>query len=54
MALRGLASQRLDPYAYMRPMYDAERRGAYQMNNSGGMSGGQRQLGRVALALGSQ
>ena len=54
MALQGLASQRLDPYAYMRPIYDAERRGAYQMNNSGGMSGGQRQLGRVALALGSQ
>lgn len=35
-------------------MYDAERRGAYQINNSGGMSGGQRQLSRVALALGSQ
>lgn len=53
-ALQGLAEQRIDPYSYMRPMYDAERRGAYQINNSGGMSGGQRQLSRVALALGSQ
>lgn len=53
-ALQGLAEQRIDPYSYTRPLYDAERRGAYQINNSGGMSGGQRQLGRVALALGSQ
>lgn len=53
-ALHGLAEQRIDPYSYMRPIYDAERRGAYQINNSGGMSGGQRQSSRVALALGSQ
>lgn len=54
MALQGMAQQRLNPYAYMRPMYDAERRGAYQINNSGAMTGGQRQASRVALALGSQ
>ncbi len=53
-ALQGLAKQRLNPYRYMRDMYDAERRGAYSINNSGGMSSGQRQANRVALALGSQ
>lgn len=53
-ALQGLSKQRLNPYRYMRDMYDAERRGAYSINNSGGMSGGQRQANRVALALGSQ
>lgn len=54
LALQGLAKQRLNPYRYMRDMYDAERRGAYSINNSGGMSSGQRQANRVALALGSQ
>ncbi len=54
LALQGLSRQRLNPYNYMRDMYDAERRGAYAINNAGAMSGGQRQANRVALALGSQ
>lgn len=53
-ALQGLSRQRLNPYRYMRDMYDAERRGAYAINNAGAMSSGQRQANRVALALGSQ
>lgn len=50
--LSTLASARINPYSYIRPLYDAERRGAYQINNSGNPIGKASQ--RVALALGSQ
>ena len=54
LGLRGLAGLSLNPNNYARPIYDAERRGLYNINQSGGMSGGQRQLSRLALALGTQ
>lgn len=53
-ALNGLAGLQANAYPLMQQMYDAERRGQYSINNSGGMTGGQRQNNRVALALGSQ
>lgn len=53
-ALNGLASQRYDIYPQLKEIRDAERRGDYAINNSGGMSGSQRYMARVANALGTQ
>lgn len=52
IGLNGLAGLRQNPYEYLRQMYDAERRGAYQIANSGNPIGKTNQ--RIALALGSQ
>jgi len=34
-------------------IYDSERRGNYSLNNQGGLTAGQRYIGRVAGAIGS-
>lgn len=52
LGLTGLAGLRQNPYEYLRQMYDAERRGAYQIANSANSIGKANQ--RIALALGSQ
>lgn len=53
-ALRGMASLRYDMYPELQAIRNAERRGAYAINNSGGLSGGQRVAARIANTLGTQ
>ena len=52
-ALNQMDSFRINPYAIARANADAERRAAYQVGNIGGLTGGQRGAGRIALALGT-
>lgn len=53
-ALRGLASLRYNMYPELQAVRDAERRGAYVLNNLGGLSAGQRAASIVANTLGTQ
>lgn len=52
-ALSIMAQNRISPYYAIKEALDAERRAAYRLNQSGGLTGGQKQKERVAMALGS-
>ena len=52
-ALSIMASNRISPYSAIKEALDAEKRAAYRLNQSGGLTGGQKQKERVAIALGS-
>lgn len=52
-ALNQMDSFRINPYVIARANADAERRTAYQIANTGGLTSGQRGAGRIALALGT-
>lgn len=52
-ALSIMAQNRISPYSAIKEALDAERRAAYRLNQSGGLTGGQKQKERVAMALGS-
>lgn len=54
IALRTMASNRMSPYSTLENLNAQDRQAAYQIANSGGYTGGQRQNARVALALGAQ
>ena len=54
IALRTMAANRVSPYPMLEKLNAQDRQAAYQIANSGGYTGGQRQNARVALALGSQ
>ena len=54
IALRTMASNRISPYSMLENLNTQDRQAAYQIANSGGYTGGQRQNARVALALGAQ
>lgn len=54
IALRTMASNRISPYSVLENLNAQDRQAAYQIANSGGYTGGQRQNARVALALGAQ
>ena len=54
MALGTMASNRMSPYSVLENLNAQDRQAAYQLANSGGYTGGQRQNARVALALGAQ
>lgn len=54
IALRTMASNRISPYSMLENLNAQDRQAAYQLANSGGYTGGQRQNARVALALGAQ
>ena len=54
IALRTMASNRISPYSMLENLNAQDRQAAYQIANSGGHTGGQRQNARVALALGAQ
>lgn len=53
-AMQTLAGMRISPYGAMRQIQDMNRRAMYQVNNSGGLSGGQKYYANVASMLGSQ
>lgn len=52
-ALNQMDSFRINPYVIARANADAERRAAYQIGNTGGLTSGQRGAGRIALSLGT-
>lgn len=52
-ALSIMAQNRISPYSAIKEALDAERRAAYRLNQSGGLTGGQKQKERVAMTLGS-
>ena len=52
-ALSTMAQNRISPYSAIKEALDAEKRAAYRLNQSGGLTGGQKQKERVAMALGS-
>ena len=52
-ALQIMAENRVNPYASVRAAQDAERRGNFQLMQQGGLTGGQRYLGRIATTLGN-
>lgn len=52
-ALSIMAQNRISPYSAIKEALDAEKRAAYRLNQSGGLTGGQKQKERVAMALGS-
>ena len=54
IALRTMANNRISPYSTLENLNTQDRQAAYQIANSGGYTGGQRQNARVALALGAQ
>lgn len=54
IALRTMTSNRISPYSMLENLNAQDRQAAYQIANSGGYTGGQRQNARVALALGAQ
>lgn len=54
VALRNLANLRINPYASMREMYDAERRNMYALSRTGGLTGGQKYAAQVAAGIGTQ
>lgn len=53
-ALSTLAGLRINPYAQIQAVSDADRMQQYAINNSGGMTGGQRYLARIANNIGAQ
>ena len=54
IALQTIASNRVSANPILEKLYAKDRQTAYQLANSGGYTGGQRQANRVALALGNQ
>lgn len=54
IALQTMASNRVSANPVLEKLYAQDRQAAYQLANSGGYTGGQRQANRVALALGNQ
>lgn len=53
-ALNQLRNININPYGYLRPMNDISRRYNYSINNSGGLTSGQKALQKVSVALGTQ
>lgn len=54
IALQTMAGNRVSANPVLEKLYAQDRHAAYQLANSGGYTGGQRQANRVALALGNQ
>ena len=54
IALQTMAGNRVSANPILEKLYAQDRQAAYQLSNSGGYTGGQRQANRVALALGNQ
>lgn len=54
IALQAMAGNRVSANPVLEKLYAQDRQAAYQLANSGGYTGGQRQANRVALALGNQ
>ena len=54
IALQTMAGNRVLANPVLEKLYAQDRQAAYQLANSGGYTGGQRQANRVALALGNQ
>lgn len=54
IALQTMAGNRVSANPILEKLYAQDRQTAYQLANSGGYTGGQRQANRVALALGNQ
>ena len=54
IALYTMAGNRISANPILEKLYAQDRQAAYQLANSGGYTGGQRQANRVALALGNQ
>ena len=54
IALQTMAGNRVSANPILEKLYTQDRQAAYQLANSGGYTGGQRQANRVALALGNQ
>lgn len=54
IALQTMAGNRVSANPILEKLYAQDRQDAYQLANSGGYTGGQRQANRVALALGNQ
>lgn len=54
IALQTMAGNRVSANTILEKLYAQDRQAAYQLANSGGYTGGQRQANRVALALGNQ
>lgn len=54
IALQTMAGNRVSANPVLEKLYTQDRQAAYQLANSGGYTGGQRQANRVALALGNQ
>lgn len=53
-ALNTLRNLNINKYGYLRPMYDTVRQYNYAVNNSGGLTAGQKAAQRAAVALGTQ
>lgn len=54
ITLQTMAGNRVSANPILEKLYAQDRQAAYQLANSGGYTGGQRQANRVALALGNQ
>lgn len=54
LALNELAGLRINPYPIMSSLRNAEARNMYALNNSGGLSGAQKYLGRIASVRNTQ
>lgn len=54
ISLQTMAGNRVSANPILEKLYSQDRQAAYQLANSGGYTGGQRQANRVALALGNQ
>ena len=54
IALQTMAGNRVSANPILEKLYAQDRQAAYQLANSGGYTGGQRQANRVALSLGNQ
>lgn len=54
IALQTMAGNRVSANPILEKLYAQDRQAAYQLANSGGYTGGQRQANRVALAIGNQ
>lgn len=54
IALQTMVGNRVSANPVLEKLYAQDRQAAYQLANSGGYTGGQRQANRVALALGNQ
>lgn len=54
IALQTMAGNRVSANPILEKLHAQDRQAAYQLANSGGYTGGQRQANRVALALGNQ
>ena len=54
ISLQIMAGNRVSANPILEKLYAQDRQAAYQLANSGGYTGGQRQANRVALALGNQ